>query len=183
MPTHLALLRGINVGGHNRVAMADLRAVVEALGHADVATYIASGNVVFTSERGDARALASELADAIAHQLGVTPSVVVLTRDELAQAVAANPFAEVTEPTRLHAIFLADQLTAEQIAELRAAQERAATDGSRDRTVAGGRTVYLHTPDGMARSALAEQLTRTTVPRGTARNWRTVTRLLELLDG
>jgi uncharacterized protein (DUF1697 family) len=96
--------------------------------------------------------------------------------------VAANPFVEVTEPTRLHAVFRADPLTSEETTELGAAQERAAAGGSRDRAAVHGRTVYLHTPDGMGRSVLVEQLTRTTIMRGTARNWRTVTRLLELLD-
>lgn len=183
MPTHVALLRGINVGGRNRVPMADLRAVVASLGHTDVATYVASGNVVFSTDHGDTAALATDLAAAIAEQLDVQPTVVVLTRDELAQAVTANPFTEVTEPKHLHAVFRADELTAEHHDELRAAEERAAAKGGRDRSAVVDSTVYLHTPDGMGRSKLAEQLNRSTgVLAGTARNWRTVTRLLEMLD-
>jgi uncharacterized protein (DUF1697 family) len=91
MPTHVALLRGINVGGRNRVAMADLREVVLGLGHTEVATYIQSGNVVFTSEEADTARIAAALERAIAKHLGVRPTVVVLTRAELAQVVADNP--------------------------------------------------------------------------------------------
>ena len=91
MPTHVALLRGINVGGRNRVAMADLREVVLGLGHTEVATYIQSGNVVFTSEEADTARIATALERAIAKHLGVRPTVVVLTRAELAQVVADNP--------------------------------------------------------------------------------------------
>ncbi len=76
MPTHVALLRGINVGGRNRVAMADLREVVSSLGHAGVATYIQSGNVLFSSDQADTARLAADLEQAIAGRLGVQPGVV-----------------------------------------------------------------------------------------------------------
>jgi uncharacterized protein (DUF1697 family) len=88
MPTHVALLRGTNVGGRNRAAMADLREAVLGLGHTDVATYIQSGNVVFTSEEADTATIAAALERAIAEHLGVQPKVIVLTRAELAQVVA-----------------------------------------------------------------------------------------------
>ena len=94
MPTHIALLRGINVGGRNRVAMAGLCQVVLGLGYTDVATYIQSGNVVFTSEEADTATIAAALERAIAEHLGVRPKVVVLTRAELARVVADNPFPE-----------------------------------------------------------------------------------------
>jgi hypothetical protein len=98
MPTHVALLRGINVGGRNRVAMADLREVVLGLGHTEVATYIQSGNVVFTSEEADTARIAAALERAIAEPLGVQPKVIVLTRAELAQVVADNPFPDGPNP-------------------------------------------------------------------------------------
>jgi hypothetical protein len=98
-------LRGINVGGRNRVAMADLRKVVLGLGYTDVATYIQSGNVVFTSEEADTEMIAAALERAIAGHLGVRPKVVVLTRAELARVVANNPFPEEPNPRRVHAIF------------------------------------------------------------------------------
>jgi hypothetical protein len=91
MPTHIALLRGINVnvGGRNRVAMAGLCQVVLGLGYTDVATYIQSGNVVFASEEADTAMIAAALERAIAEHLGVRPKVVVLTRAELAVAGAS----------------------------------------------------------------------------------------------
>ena len=93
MPTHVALLRGINLGGRNRVAMADLRALVTELGHTDVSTYIQSGNVLFTAPPGaDAAVVAQAMTEAIAAKLGVTAPVVVLTREELAGILDANPF-------------------------------------------------------------------------------------------
>jgi uncharacterized protein (DUF1697 family) len=91
MPSHVALLRGINLGGRNKVAMADLRKVVESLGHGEVATYIQSGNVVFTSNHPDTAAIAGEVGRALEATLGVRSSVVVLSRAELAKVIADNP--------------------------------------------------------------------------------------------
>jgi uncharacterized protein (DUF1697 family) len=91
MPTHIALLRGITVGGRNRVAMAGLCQVVLGLGYTDVATYIQSGNVVLASEEADTAMIAAALERAIAEHLGVRPKVVVLTRAELARVAADNP--------------------------------------------------------------------------------------------
>ena len=183
MPTHVALLRGINVGGRSRVAMADLRAVVTELGHADVATYIASGNVVFTSDRDDTAALADELVRAIADRLDVAPPVVVLTRAKLAEVVAANPYPDATDDRHVHAVFHREAVRPDAAA-VGEAERRAREEGSRDSATVVGPTVYLHTPDGMGRSRLAELLDRgDAIAAGTARNWRTVTRLLGMLDG
>ena len=186
MPTHLALLRGINVGGHNRVAMADLRRVAASLGHADVATYIQSGNVVFTSRDADTGALARALERAIAETLDVRPAVVVLSREDLRQVVADNPFPEVADPKHLHAVFGDREPGPARVAEVRAAQDAATARGSPDEARIVGRTLFLHTPEGIGRSELAARLTRT--PRGaregagTARNWATVTRLLKMVE-
>jgi uncharacterized protein (DUF1697 family) len=87
MPTHIALLRGINVGGQSKVAMADLRKVVSSLGHTQVETYIQSGNVLFTSADTDTAALAGAMEQAIAAALHVKPRVVVLSREQLARVV------------------------------------------------------------------------------------------------
>jgi uncharacterized protein (DUF1697 family) len=207
VPTHIALLRGINLGPHKRVAMPALRALVTSLGHTDVATYIASGNVVFTargtrssdsagrSDRdtgsdlvplSDSPALAPELEKAIAAELGVECRVVVLTCAELARAVADNPYPDEPDPKRVHAFFLTadpDGATREHVAQ---AQERAAAKGSRDEAAIVGRVLYLHTPDGFGRSELAAELSRgarRNPAEGTARNWATVTRLLAMCAG
>lgn len=190
MATYVALLRGINVGGHNKVAMADLRAVVSSLGHTDVATYIQSGNVVFTGAvfRGagaEPTAVAGAIEGAIAGALGVQPRVVVLTCDELAQVVAANPYPEEADPRRLHAVFRMAGVGAGEAEAVAAAVARAAAKGSRDEARLVGRTLYLRTPDGLGRSVLAVELGRAggalhARSATTVRNWATVCRLLAM---
>lgn len=185
MPTHVALLRGVNVGGRNRVAMTDLRAVVTSLAHTDVATYIQSGNVVFTSAQTDTAAIAADLERAIAESLGARPRVVVLSRDELSQVVTDNPYPDETNPKHLHAAFTSGRIGPDELAAIATAQQRAMDKGSRDEATVVGRTLFLHTPDGIGRSELAAQLARTSGPlaatgSATVRNWATVTKLLAM---
>ena len=190
MPTHIALLRGINLGGHKRVAMPELRAVVSALGHRDVSTYIQSGNVLFSpgSPAGqDTAALAAELAQAIDAGLGVRAGVVVLSRDDLARVIAASPYTAEPNPKCVHVIFLPGAPGPGHADHLAATQQQAAGKGGRDEVALAGSAVYLHTPDGYGRSELARLLSQAKGPMsvraaGTARNWSTVTKLLELLD-
>jgi uncharacterized protein (DUF1697 family) len=182
---NVALLRGINVGGRNRIAMAELRAVVTSRAHTDVATYIQSGNVVFTCPETDTTAIAAALEQAIAESLDVRPTVVVLSRDELSQVVADNPYPDETNPKFLHAAFTRAQIGPGQLAAIATAQHRATDKGSRDEATVVGHTLYLHTPDGLGRSELAAQLARGAGPlaatgSATMRNWATVTRLLAM---
>jgi uncharacterized protein (DUF1697 family) len=189
MPNHIALLRGINLGGRNKVAMADLRAVVAGLGHGDVRTYIQSGNVLFTAVAGadDTAAMAEQMAAAITAKLGVIAPVVIVTRDELAGVIAANPFPGQPDHKKLHAVVLS-QLPASSLTErLDAAQAQASVKGAADEVRAVGRTLYLHTPGGYGNSDLAQVILRIVgSPKagatGTARNWLTMTKLLELCD-
>lgn len=167
--------------------MADLRAMATALGHADVETYIQSGNVVFTTRRADTAALAAELEQAIAAALGIRPRVVVLSREELAQVMRDNPYPLEPNPKSVHAVFLPGQPGPEVADGLAQAQRQAAQKGSPDTAQLVGRTIYLHTPDGYGRSELATLLARAGRPQsaalaGTARNWATVTKLLALCD-
>ncbi len=186
MPSHLALLRGINVGGRNRVAMADLSAVVRGLGHAEVSTYIQSGNVLFSSAATDEGALARELEGAISERLGVAPAVVVLARAELAAVIAGNPFPDEPDQRCLHAVIHREPPGPERVAEVAEAERLARARGDRDEARVHGRTLYLRTPGGMGRSDLASRLTGVPAARrgdpGTARNWATVTRLMGLLE-
>ena len=182
MPTHIALLRGINLGGHKKVPMAELREVVASLGHADVATYIQSGNVVFSTEQSDTAALAAALEEAIAETLGVQARVVVLSREELAQVVRDNPYSDEPNLRAVHAIFLSGQPGPELADQVAAAQDQVAQKGSHDTAEVIGRTIFLHTPDGYGRSDLAAALVKigqrkTDQVAGTARNWATVTKL------
>jgi uncharacterized protein (DUF1697 family) len=184
--THVALLRGINLAGKNKVAMADLRTLVTGLGHADVATYIQSGNVLFTApDDTDCAAAGRAMTEAIAATLAVTAPVVVLTRDELAAIVAANPFPDEPDPKRVHAVVLSEPPGTELAARLEAAVAQAQAKGDPSAVAVVGRTLYLHTPAGYGRSDLAAAVLRlVSSPKagltGTARNWATMNKLLEL---
>jgi uncharacterized protein (DUF1697 family) len=185
VPTHIALLRGINVGGNKRVAMADLREVVASLGHADVATYIQSGNVVFSAGESDTAALASALEEAIAAGLGVQSRVVVLSCEELARVTRDNPYPDEPNHRAVHAIFLSGEPGPEVAERVAAAQQQVARQGSRDTAQVVGRAIFLHTPEGYGRSDLAAALVKlsqgkTDTVTGTARNWATVIKLLAM---
>jgi uncharacterized protein (DUF1697 family) len=191
MPTHVALLRGINVGGKNKVAMADLRAVVAELGHTGVSTYINSGNVLFTAQAGPAGetidAMAAAMASAIARKLGVTTPVVIVPRDELAEILAANPFTAEPDPKRVHAVFLSAPAGPDLLDRIDAIVAAAAAKGARDAVRPVGRALYLHTPTGFGTSDVSEALMRLLGgPKasviGTARNWSTANKLLGLCD-
>lgn len=185
MATHVALLRGVNVGGR-KLAMTDLRAIVEAAGHADVKTYIQSGNVVFTPAAGLAESdgeLASAIEAGIDERLGMRVAVVVMSREALEQALEADPYQSEEEPRYVHFFFFAQPLGAADRERVAAAQRAVAEKGSRDEATVVGRVLYLHTPDGFGRSELGAVLTRAgkQAPVGTARNRSTVRKLLDLL--
>jgi uncharacterized protein (DUF1697 family) len=166
--------------------MADLRTLVAGLGHADVSTYIQSGNVLFTAPDGaQCAAVERDMTKAIEVTLGVTAPVVVLTRDELGAILAANPFPGEPDPRRVHAVVLSEPPAADLAARLEAAMAQAAAKGDASTVAAVGRTLYLHTPAGYGRSDLAVTVLRiVSSPKagltGTARNWATMTKLAEL---
>jgi uncharacterized protein (DUF1697 family) len=176
MARQIALLRGVNVGGSRRVPMAELRELLTGLGHEDVATYLQSGNVVLTSDLAPER-LERELETAIVEGMGVDPLVVVRTRDELADVVDGNPLGEVAEPRRFQVSFLSAAPDPEVVRALEAA------DVAPERVAVRGREIYAWHPDGVQSSPLAKLLTdRKLGVTATARNWNTVTKLLELAD-
>ncbi len=182
MPRYLALLRGINVGGRNKVAMTDLRDVAATLGHSEVATYIQSGNLLFTCPGTDVTSIADTLETEIATRLGVRPAVVVMSGRDLAQVIKDNPFPAEANHKCLHAVFRRDVVDEDDIAAVAAAVEQARAAGSRDDAAVVGRTLFLRTPDGLGRSDLAAVLARSKVQSaGTARNWATVTKLMSML--
>ncbi len=176
MATMVALLRGVNVGGKNKLAMNDLRDIATACGYEQVRTYIQSGNLVFSTTTSDTEVMARELRAAIAQATNVDPDVVVRNRDELASVVKTNPYLKRGEdPGHLHVVFLSGSARASvPLADLASyAPEEAA---------AVGRQLYLFLPSGVGRSKLAADLSRQKGPAGTMRNWRTVTKLLEMAD-
>jgi uncharacterized protein (DUF1697 family) len=173
--TYVALLRGVNLGSRNKVAMADLRGLVEGLGCEDVATYVQSGNVVFKSKAA-ASGLAGRIEKQIADELGLTVSVVVRSKAQLAKIVAGNPFAKRSDDaTKLHVTFLAKKPAAANVKALE--PERF----PREELRVSGTEVYLHYPDGYGRSKLTNAyLEKKLGVAATNRNWRTVTKLAEL---
>ena len=170
---YVALLRGINVGGKAKIPMAALRDTCAAAGCEDVVTYIQSGNVVLKSKLS-ADKLRTALEEAIAKEFGFNPAVMIRTAKELAAILEGNPYAGADEKS-LHVGFLhaaPNAATKKCLAEIDCAPE--------ELTVAG-RDVYLHLPNGIGRAALPVQLDRCLRPAQiTVRNWRTVTKLVEL---
>ena len=158
------LLRAVNVGGTGRLAMADFRGVLQRLGHADVATYLQSGNATLASDL-PAGELAEQVEAALAAELGLATTVLVRTGDELAAVVAGNPFPEeAAQPSRLLVTFLREPLAADL--------DHAAW--LPDRFAVMGREVYQHYAEGMGRSRMAAGLLRGTGAVGTSRNWTTL---------
>jgi uncharacterized protein (DUF1697 family) len=180
MPRYLALLRGVNVGG-KKLAMSDLRDVAEQLGYTGVSTYIQSGNLLFSSEESDRSGLARALKQEIAGRLGLQCDVVVLTGADLSRVIADNPFPDEANPRALHAVLHQLEISQDGRALVAGALERAIAKGCQDEAAVAGRAIYLHTPDGIGRSELAVQLGRVH-KAGTARNWASVTKLMELLE-
>ncbi len=174
--TFVALLRGINVGGHNKLPMKQLTAIVEGVGGLSVRTYIQSGNIVFEAT-GDLESRPAEaITKAILADTGIEAPVIVRTVEELREIVDANPYLRAgIEPQQLHLGFLADVPKPEDVAELD--PKRSPSDAF---TVLGS-AIYLHLPNGVARTKLTnayfDSRLKTT---STFRNWRTTLKLLEL---
>jgi uncharacterized protein (DUF1697 family) len=174
--TFVALLRGINVGGKNKVAMAELKSELSALGHEDVVTYIQSGNVVFRSSGRDARKVAAGIERRIAATFGIDVTVLLRTPAELERIADGNPFLESeSDLSKLHVVFLDRVPAADAVATL---------DPDRsppDELSVGQREIYLRLPNGAGRSKLTiDYFERRLGVPATARNWKTLTKLLAL---
>lgn len=183
MTRFVVLLRGVNVGGHNKVPMADLRAALTTDGLDSVRTYIQSGNVVLDSTTDEVEVVAARVRSVIARGFGLDIPVVALTADGLRAVADANPYPAEPDHRRLHAIVLPHPLTAEALGLVAERQDSAAAKGSSDTVTVIGRVAYLHTPDGFGTSDLAKTLTSgraNPLAGGTARNWATITALLAL---
>jgi uncharacterized protein (DUF1697 family) len=174
--THVALIRGINVGRAKRVAMADLRELMQAIGCRDVRTLANSGNIVYTAAgRGGDRS--ARLEKAMATDLGVAARVIALTRDEIAAAIRHNPLRSVgTDPSRLHVAVPAaagDRALLEPLARQEWAPEALAL---------GARVAFLSCPQGVLKSRLAAAVQKALGDRVTMRTWAIFTRLHEMLE-
>lgn len=176
MGLHVALLRGVNVGGKNKLPMKSLVAIFEALGAENVRTYIQSGNVVFGASKRDASGLPAKVESAIASEFGHDVPVVLRSADELREILRANPFLpEGAETKTLHVGFLDKTPTRTRADVLD--PERSPPD----RFALRGRELYLHCPNGMARTKLTNRYFDTTLAATTTmRNWKTVSKLTEM---
>jgi len=174
----VALLRGINVGGRNSIAMTDLRAIFEDLGHRHVETYLQSGNVLFEAT-GASASLATTVGRRITAELGLDVPVIVRTGADLQKIVTTNPFlADGADPATLHVVFAAGRATSGALGDLE--PERF----SPDQFVHRGREVYVVCPNGYGRTKLTNAFFEARLGRGagatTTRNWKTVTRLADM---
>jgi len=174
MITYIALLRGINVGGNNPLPMQELREILAALACENVRTYIQSGNAVFSCN-AEPESLTSEIRLAIERRFGFSPKLLLLSHERFAAIAASNPFPEAEQsPKTLHVGFLAEKPPNPDFDMLTDRQAKSEEFSLIDDAF------YLYAPDGVGRSKLAGQVERCLGVDVTARNWRTVTKLLEL---
>jgi len=171
----VAFFRGINVGGHNILPMKALKALLEEMGCENVATYIQSGNVVFLHKEQRPDVLQSRIGQVVHSKYGFEPQVLLLTIDQLSVASAENPFLTAeSEPKTLHLFFLkADSDSADW-----STIELLKSDTEQFRLV--DRVFYLYAPDGIGRSKLAAKVEKLLGVPATARNWRTVKKVLQI---
>ena len=177
MKTYVALLRAINIGARNKIPMGGLKALFADLGHEDVTTYVQSGNVVFRTRAGTESRVAAEIENAITREFGHDVAVLLRSPAELAKIAEGNPFlAGEIDHKKLHVMFLDQRPAAKAVAGLDL--DRSPPDAFS----VSGRDIYLHFPTrGSGRSKLTIGYFESRLGvRGTARNWRTVTTLLEL---
>ena len=174
MKTYIALLRGINVGGSNLVAMSDLRSLAASLGFQEAHTLLKSGNLVFRNGEPFGQDLETLLESETAKRLGVNPDYFVRTCKEWAEMIAMNPMPApaAEDPSRFMVIFMKSVPEPQRLELLKASME-----GPEILSAVGGH-LYVHYPDGMGRSKVSNVfIERRLGVRGTARNWNTIMKI------
>jgi uncharacterized protein (DUF1697 family) len=177
--TYLALLRGINVGGHHKVEMARLRRAFEGLGFEKVRTFIQSGNVVFNAAKSSNAALCRRIEEKLTKEFGFPIPIVVRTGDEIAKILNSNPFLrrKGINVSKLHVTFLIDAPTADDLKKV------ASLAGPLEEFRCVGKELYLHLPNGMGNTKLGPTaFNRSLSASATTRNWNTVTKLCALVE-
>jgi len=179
MAVIISMLRGVNVGGHNKIKMGALRALYGSLKLRDAQTYVQSGNVIFKTDERDIPRLAKRIADGIERKFGFRPDVILRTASELKDVMARNPFAKRRgiEPGKLLILFLASDPHPEgreKVLRINCDPEELRIDG---------RELYIYFPNGMGRSKLPwAGFGKTLKTPGTGRNWNSVTKMLEMAE-
>jgi uncharacterized protein (DUF1697 family) len=178
VPRYVALLRSVNVAGHGRIAMDELRASFEALGYTGVTTYIQTGNVLFSTASKSESALAATIEQRLAEDFGDSPAVLLRSVSDLRRVGASSRYAKAgADKARHHVTFLAT------IPSKAALDALNLPPSGRDELVVDGKEVYVHTPDGYANTKYTGTfLERRLGVVSTTRNWNTVSKLRELAD-
>jgi len=174
MAVYIALFRGINVGGANILPMKDLKKLLEEIGCEKVQTYIQSGNVVFRNNKKARSDLAREIGTAIYKQFGFEPKVMLLEQNELQKAVDDNPYKTGEGKTR-HFYFLDAPPQNPDLNRLKALKSPS------EKFTLRNKVFYLYAPDGIGRSKLAAKVELAVGVAATARNWNTVSKLLDII--
>jgi uncharacterized protein (DUF1697 family) len=178
MPVLISMLRGVNVGGHNKIKMDALRALYESLNLESPRTYVQSGNVIFCTKEKNSAALAKKIQSAIERKFGFRPEVILRTTDEMRAAIAASPFTDRNlEPGKTVVTFLAGDAGPEASAKL-----LALTDHPEELHLLG-RELHIYFPDGMGKSKLPwPKIEKLLATPGTARNWNSVTKMMAIAE-
>lgn len=173
------MLRGVNVGGHNKIKMDALRALYESMKLREAQTYVQSGNVIFRTDERDIARLTKRIEDGIERKLRFRPDVILRTATEMREVIARNPFAKRRgiEPSKLLVSFLASDPGAEareKVRQMKCDPEELRIEG---------REMHIYFPNGVGHSKLSlVRLEKTLKTPGTARNWNSVTKMLEMAE-
>lgn len=177
MKTYIALFRGINVGGNHILPMKELVTTLEGLGVRSIKTWIQSGNVVFQSPNANVKQLSQDIPAAIKETHGFAPQVMLIDLVDMESAIASNPFPEgEADPKTLHLFFMDAAPEKPDIESLESLKK----DNEQFRLIKN--VFYLHAPDGIGRSKLAEKVERSLGVPATARNWRTVSKIMDMAN-
>ena len=177
MPVYVALLRGINLGGHKKIKMDELRASLAAMGFNEVKTYIQSGNVVFKAATSSDKALSKKIEATILSKFGHSVSVIIRTADEIQQVIANNPFLKQADidQTKLHVMFLREPPAQPALTQLQTLVLKP------DQFRSLGKELYFYLPNGVAESAVMKKpIDRVLAIPTTMRNWRTVNTIQQM---
>lgn len=177
METYIALIRGINVGGHHKLPMKELRYLLEESGLKNVRTYIQTGNVVLQREDSEPGQLAKTIQTSIESKFGFEPQVLVLKLEEMEKAIADNPFPEAEDdPAKFHLFFSESPPEKPDFPKIRSVKKES------EQFDLKGRVFYLYAPEGIGRSKLAANIEKYIGKPVTARNWRTVRKIMEMAE-
>ncbi len=179
MPAYVAMLRGVNVTGHNSIKMEQLRGLCDRLGFQRVETYVQSGNVVFQAKTENSALLSKRIGKSILDSFGFETPVIVRTLKEMENLVASNPFLKEKDidSSKLHVTFLREALERSSLKSL----EKLAT--SQDRFYPASREIYLYCPEGYGRTKLSNNaIEKALSVTATTRNWRTTNTLLDMVS-